>query len=195
MGFLRSRNCIFAVLVVLSRVMQTLLNAAEIEFLLPKLVDQLLADTRLADLSALALVGIKSRGDTLAHRLAAELQKRTGKTVDVGGLDITMYRDDFNERAAITIPQGTDMNFRLDGRNVVLVDDVLETGRSVRAALDALVDFGRPNIIRLLVLIERSKREYPIAADFVGMTLEISNDRKVLVRLKPGDTEDVVYAS
>lgn len=182
-------------LVVLSRVMQTLLNAAEIELLLPKLVDQLLADTRLADLSALALVGIKSRGDTLAHRLAAELQKRTGKTVDVGGLDITMYRDDFNERAAITIPQGTDMNFHLDGRNVVLVDDVLETGRSVRAALDALVDFGRPNIIRLLVLIERSKREYPIAADFVGMTLEISNDRKVLVRLKPGDTEDVVYAS
>ena len=120
---------------------------------------------------------------------------RTGKKkIDVGALDITMYRDDLSSRRAITIPQGTDMNFQLDDRPVVLVDDVLETGRSVRAALDALVDFGRPRLIRLAVLIDRGRREFPIAADYVGLHVtETAAHQKIRVKLKPTDPEDGVY--
>jgi pyrimidine operon attenuation protein/uracil phosphoribosyltransferase len=179
--------------------MQTLLDAPQIDARLAAIADQIVADPAFSapDPSApIALVGIRSRGELLAQRLAAHLARRRppAAPLDVGALDITLYRDDLASRAAITIPQGTDLNFALDDRPIVLVDDVLETGRSARAALDALVDFGRPRLIRLAVLIDRGRREFPIAADYVG--LHVPNTtlaQKIVVRLTPTDPEDAVY--
>jgi pyrimidine operon attenuation protein/uracil phosphoribosyltransferase len=188
--------------------MQLLMDQEHIAQTLATLAERLLADAELHASAGnpLALVGIRSRGELLAQRLAAEMMRQSGKRVsagggdgggggiDVGALDITMYRDDFSSRGGITIPRGTDMNFRLDGRAVILVDDVLQTGRSVRAALDALVDFGRPRIIRLAVLIDRGNREYPIAADYVGLPVKAPDrDQKIVVHLRPTDAEDAVY--
>jgi pyrimidine operon attenuation protein/uracil phosphoribosyltransferase len=178
--------------------MQRLMDADGIHQTIRQLADRLLADEALRSVSTepLALVGIRSRGELIAQRLAAELAKRQANAapIDVGTLDITFYRDDLASRRAITVPQGTDMNFRLDDRPVILCDDVLETGRSIRAALDALVDFGRPRLIRLAVLIDRGRREFPIAADYVGLTVNApSIDQKIIVHLQPTDPEDAVY--
>ncbi len=178
--------------------MQRLMDADGIQQTIRQLADRLLADEALLSASSepLALVGIRSRGELIAQRLAAELAKRQTAAVpiDVGTLDITFYRDDLASRRAITVPQGTDMNFRLDDRPVILCDDVLETGRSIRAALDALVDFGRPRLIRLAVLIDRGRREFPIAADYIGLTVNApSIDQKIIVHLQPTDPEDAVY--
>ncbi|MEI8198045.1 MAG: bifunctional pyr operon transcriptional regulator/uracil phosphoribosyltransferase PyrR, partial [Phycisphaerae bacterium] len=175
--------------------MQALMNAAQIEQTVAELARRLATDTSILPLDPdrTALVGIRSRGEILAARLAAVLAQTTGVTLPVGALDITMYRDDLAQRRAMVIPQGTDMNFRLDGRVVVLVDDVLETGRSVRAALDALVDFGRPRLIRLLALADRGGREYPIAADYVGVKLDADPRHKVVVHLRPMDVVDEVF--
>lgn len=180
--------------------MQTLLDAAQIDQILTGLAGDILADSVCHEPASgampLALIGIRSRGELLAQRLSAKLAVQNGKPhpVDLGALDITFYRDDLSSRRAITIPQGTEMNFRLDDRTVILVDDVLKTGRSVRAALDALVDFGRPKLIRLAVLIDRGGREFPIAADYVGLQVpETEAHQQVVVRLKPTDTADAVY--
>jgi len=177
--------------------MQTLLDDGQIEQLLAALADDILADPTFHSPEApVALVGIRSRGELLAQRLAVKLadRKKHVGPIDVGALDITLYRDDLASRRAITIPQGTELNFAIDDRPIILVDDVLETGRSVRAALDALVDFGRPRLIRLAVLIDRGSREFPIAADYVGLHVtEINAQQKITVRLKPTDSEDGVY--
>lgn len=177
--------------------MQTLLDAGQIEQLLAALADDILADPTFHSPEApVALVGIRSRGELLAQRLAALMASRNKHAgpIDVGALDITLYRDDLGSRAVITIPQGTELNFGLDDRPIILVDDVLETGRSVRAALDALVDFGRPRLIRLAVLIDRGRREFPIAADYVGLHVtETWAGQKIVVHLKPTDAEDGVY--
>jgi len=183
--------------------METLLDGGQISQLLTAIADEIAADDTFQLKSPaktsppVALVGIRSRGELLAYRLAALLAARSGTPharIDAGALDITFYRDDLASRRAITIPQGTDMNFRIDDRPVILVDDVLETGRSARAALDGLVAFGRPSIIRLAVLIDRGRREFPIAADFVGMHVtETARDQKIRVHLKPTDAEDAVY--
>ncbi|MGN6368486.1 MAG: bifunctional pyr operon transcriptional regulator/uracil phosphoribosyltransferase PyrR [Phycisphaerae bacterium] len=176
--------------------MQTLMDSGQVRKTLGGLAEKLLADPGVSGGEGLALVGIRSRGELIAQRLAAELRSRGREGIEVGALDITMYRDDLTARRAITIPQGTDMNFGLDGRVVILCDDVLETGRSVRAALDALVDFGRPRVIRLAVLVDRGRREYPIQADYVGMKVEAPDrEQKIVVRLQPTDPEDAVYVS
>lgn len=179
--------------------MQTLtplMDADKIRETIGALADDLLADEGIKAAGSPALVGIRSRGELIAQRLAAELEKRGGfgGHIDVGTLDITMYRDDLASRRAITIPQGTDMNFRLDDRPVVLCDDVLETGRSIRAALDALVDFGRPRLIRLAVLIDRGRREFPIQADYAGVIVNAPDkEQRIIVHLQPTDSEDAVY--
>jgi len=172
------------------------MDASQVRQTLAALADKLLADPTLHTSHPLALIGIRSRGELIAQRLAAELQTRSNgkEKIDVGALDITLYRDDLVARRAITIPQGTDMNFRLDDRPVILCDDVLETGRSVRAALDALVDFGRPRLIRLAVFVDRGRREFPIAADYTGLKVDAPNpEQKIIVRLQPTDPEDAVY--
>ena len=115
-------------------------------------------------------VGLRTRGVTLAHRLAAKIGRIDGAAVPVGTLDITLYRDDLDMRGAPVI-RGTDIPFSIKDKTVVLVDDVLFTGRTVRAALDALIDLGRPRMIQLAILVDRGHREVPIRPDFVGKTL------------------------
>ena len=139
----------------------------------------------------LAFVGLRTRGVTLAQRLAVKLATIDGTTVPVGTLDITLYRDDLDMRGAPVI-RGTDIPFSIKNKTVVLVDDVLYTGRTVRAALDALIDLGRPRMIQLAILIDRGHRELPIRPDFIGKNLPTSHRESVAVRMREHDGEDRV---
>lgn len=141
----------------------------------------------------IAVVGIRTRGETLAQRLVKRLREETAQEVDYGVLDITFYRDDLAIRRGAPRVRATEIDFDLDDAWVLLVDDVLQTGRSIRAALDALHDFGRPKIIRLAVLVDRGGRELPIAADFVGNRLLVDSDQRIQVKLKENDGEEGVY--
>jgi len=139
----------------------------------------------------LAFVGLRTRGVTLAQRLAAKIARIDGTTLPVGTLDITLYRDDLDLRGAPVV-RGTDIPFSIKNKTVVLVDDVLFTGRTIRAALDALIDLGRPRSIQLATLIDRGHRELPIRPDYVGKNLPTSRRESVAVRLKEHDGEDRV---
>jgi pyrimidine operon attenuation protein/uracil phosphoribosyltransferase len=140
----------------------------------------------------LVLVGIAARGDDLARRLARELARIEGTDVRVGVLDITFYRDDIGLRAEAPEVHETRIDFDVTGFTVVLVDDVLYTGRTVRAAMDALVDFGRPYAIQLAVLVDRGHRELPIRADYVGKNVPTRKNEMVKVMLEETDGEDAV---
>jgi pyrimidine operon attenuation protein/uracil phosphoribosyltransferase len=137
-----------------------------------------------------ALVGLRRRGDVLADRLAARLHP-----THVGTLDITLYRDDLSEIGPQPVVRTTEIDFDIDGLNVVLVDDVLMTGRSARAALQELIDFGRPESVKLAVLVDRGGRELPIAADYVGLTLDARPREHVLVHLEPTDEADEILTT
>jgi pyrimidine operon attenuation protein / uracil phosphoribosyltransferase len=145
-----------------------------------------------AGTAGLALVGIQRRGVPLAHRIAAAIAEHEGAHLPVGALDITFYRDDLSLVAQQPLVKGTDLPFDLNGATVVLVDDVLYTGRTIRAAMDALIDFGRPQAIRLAVLIDRGHRELPIRADHVGKNVPTSREEIVRVHLTEIDGEDGV---
>lgn len=138
------------------------------------------------------LVGIADRGDHLAARLAGELLGIAGADVPVGSLDITFYRDDIGRRAEAPEVHETRIPFDVTDRTVVLVDDVLFSGRTVRAAMDALVDFGRPRAVQLAVLVDRGHRELPIRADFVGKNLPTSREDRVQVLVAEVDGRDAV---
>ena len=141
----------------------------------------------------LALLGIQRRGVPLAERLAASIETHEGVRPPVGSLDITFHRDDVARAAgAQPVLKGTDMPFSLESSTLVIVDDVLYTGRTVRAALDALVDFGRPKAVRLAVLVDRGHRELPIRADHVGKNVPTSRDEVIRVHLREVDGEDEV---
>jgi pyrimidine operon attenuation protein/uracil phosphoribosyltransferase len=140
----------------------------------------------------LALVGIQRRGVPLADRLALDIGEHEGVSIPVGALDITFYRDDLSLVAHQPIVKGTDLPFDLNGLTLVIVDDVLYTGRTVRAAMDALMDFGRPRAIRLAVLIDRGHRELPVRADHVGKNMPTSREEVIQVRLIEVDGEDTV---
>ena len=140
----------------------------------------------------LALVGIQRRGVPLAQRLADAIDEHEGVRVPVGALDITFYRDDLSLVGEQPIVKGTDLPFDLNGMTLVLVDDVLYTGRTIRAAMDALIDFGRPRAIRLAVLIDRGHRELPIRADHVGKNVPTSREEIVHVHVAEVDAEDEV---
>ena len=139
----------------------------------------------------LAFVGLRTRGVTLAQRLRAKIAQIDGATLPVGTLDITLYRDALGSRGTPVI-RGTDIPFSIKGTTVVLVDDVLFTGRTIRAALDALIDLGRPKAIQLAILIDRGHRELPIRPDYVGKNLPTSRRESVAVRLREHDGEDRV---
>jgi pyrimidine operon attenuation protein / uracil phosphoribosyltransferase len=141
----------------------------------------------------LAVVGIRRGGVFLAQRLRSELSAALGLEPPAGTLDIALYRDDLAEKGAAPVIGPTDIRFPVQGKTIVLVDDVLYTGRTVRAALDELVDFGRPRRVWLAVLVDRGGRELPIAADFTGVRVEVPDDQDVQVRLREaGAPEDVV---
>jgi pyrimidine operon attenuation protein/uracil phosphoribosyltransferase len=142
----------------------------------------------------LALVGVRTRGDHLARRLARSIREITGFEVPTGVLDITLYRDDLMRHAVGPQPlvRRTEIPFSIDERKILLVDDVLYTGRTTRAALDALIDFGRPRSIQLIVLVDRGHRELPIKADYVGKNLPTSLDESVQVYLRESDGRDEV---
>lgn len=142
--------------------------------------------------AGIVLVGIANRGDRLAERLASEIARIEGAHIRVGALDITFYRDDIGLRAEAPEVHETRIPFDISGTTVVLVDDVLFTGRTIRAAMDALVDFGRPKAIQLAVLVDRGHRELPIRPDFVGKNLPTNQDDDVQVRLQEVDGEDAV---
>lgn len=140
----------------------------------------------------LAIVGIRSRGAHLAQRLAECIKKIDNKEIPVGILDITLYRDDLTLLAAQPVVRKTEINFDIHGKNIILIDDVLYTGRTVRCALSELIDFGRPKTIQLAVLVDRGHRELPIRADFVGKNIPTSQNEIVEVRLSEVDGRDEV---
>jgi pyrimidine operon attenuation protein / uracil phosphoribosyltransferase len=140
----------------------------------------------------LCLVGIRNRGVYLANRLADYIEKIEKERVAVGTLDITLYRDDLTMIAQQPLVHKTEIDFDITGKNVVLVDDVLYTGRTIRAALDALVDLGRPRSIQLAVLVDRGHRELPIRAEYVGKNIPTSQNETVEVRLNEIDGSDEV---
>jgi len=145
-------------------------------------------------LEELALIGIRSRGVPLARRLAATIRDISGHDVPTGALDITLYRDDLMRHAigAQPLVRSTEIPFTIDDKRILLVDDVLYTGRTIRAALDALIEFGRPKSIQLVVLVDRGHRELPIKADYVGKNLPTSPSESVQVHLTEIDGKDEV---
>lgn len=140
----------------------------------------------------LVLIGIRRRGVPLARRLAEKIRDIEGSQVPVGVLDITLYRDDLSTLSHQPIVRQTEVNFSIKGKKVILVDDVLFTGRTIRAALDAIIDLGRPQNIQLAALIDRGHRELPIRADYVGKNVPTSRRELVAVRLEEMDGKDEV---
>lgn len=138
------------------------------------------------------LIGVRTRGVPLAHRIAERLRELTGEAVPVGAVDITLYRDDLDQAPRWPVLKGTEIPFPVDNAEIVLVDDVLFTGRTVRAALNAICDLGRPACVRLAVLVDRGHRELPIRPDIVGMTVDCERSDRVRLAVQPTDPIDEV---
>ncbi len=172
---------------------EQLLGPAEIARTIRRLAHEIVENNRGTE--NLVLVGLLSRGYPLAQRLAAAIKDFEGVSVPVGRLDIGLYRDDLDRRGTAPILRPSEMPTDIDGATVVLVDDVLFTGRSIRAALDALLDFGRPARVRLAILVDRGHRELPIRPDFVGKNIPTAVFQSVHVRLTEVDGEDSVYVT
>lgn len=166
--------------------MHVLADHKQVGGMVDRLVEELAATVRDSD-GPWAVVGIRSRGDVLADRLARRLKPKY-----TGFVDIALYRDDLSEVGPQPIVRTTEIDFPLDGTNILLVDDVLMTGRSVRSALQSLIDFGRPRCVKLLVLADRGGRELPIAPDYVGTRINADRGQLVEVRLEPTDPEDCI---
>ena len=172
--------------------MPVIMDADRLGRSLTRIAHEILERNR--SIERLALVGIRTRGDVLAKRLAGVLEQITRAPVRTGALDITLYRDDLMRHAVGPQPlvRRTEIPFSIDDQKILLVDDVLYTGRTIRAALDALIDFGRPRAIQLVVLVDRGHRELPIKADYVGKNLPTSLKESVQVRLEEIDGIDEV---
>jgi pyrimidine operon attenuation protein / uracil phosphoribosyltransferase len=166
-----------------------ILSAEEMRRTLNRLASEVVE--RGGDLSRLVLLGIYTRGVPLAHLLAHQIQRLEGVELPVGAIDITLYRDDLDKISTRT-PARTEIPFDISDRVVVLVDDVIFSGRTIRAALNAVIDYGRPSAIRLAVLIDRGHRELPVRPDFVGKTLPTAKDEAVKVFLQDTDGRDGV---
>lgn len=174
--------------------MRQIADAKAVQEIVQTLAEALRSEiAAVSDPSAWALVGLRSRGDVLARRLAEQL-----KPDHVGTLDITLYRDDLSDKSPHPVVRTSEINFSVDDRDIVLVDDVLMTGRSIRAALQLLIDLGRPRRVWLCVLVDRGGRELPIQADFTGLSLEsmadanVATGERIEVHLKPTDDSDEI---
>ncbi|HXG17680.1 MAG TPA: bifunctional pyr operon transcriptional regulator/uracil phosphoribosyltransferase PyrR [Methylomirabilota bacterium] len=170
--------------------MRTVLDRMAIQRALTRIAHEILEKNQGSE--QLALIGIHTRGVFLSRRLAAAIKEIEGEDIPCGEIDITLYRDDVGRSRTRPEVRGTTIPFSVDDMRIVLVDDVLYTGRTVRAALDALIDFGRPRNIQLAVLVDRGHRELPIRADYVGKNLPTARDERVAVRLAEYDGEDKV---
>jgi pyrimidine operon attenuation protein/uracil phosphoribosyltransferase len=171
--------------------METLLDTEQVNKTICQIVEQIKSDIP-ADVD-IAVIGIRSRGEILAQRLHNALVGHFSGQLLSGTLDITLYRDDLNEpKETQPTVRSTEIDFDITDKLILLVDDVLHTGRSVRAAMDALTDFGRPRLMRLAVLVDRGHHEYPICADYVGMKTEVDQSRSVYVNFTETDKEDRV---
>ena len=172
--------------------MKVILDSKQITKLLEGLADRIISETP-GELD-IAAIGIRSRGEILAQRLSALLTQRLEKNVPYGTLDITLYRDDLNSPQGKGQPQvrTTEIGFDIDDKIIILVDDVLYTGRSARAAMDALIDLGRPRAIKLAVLVDRVGREFPIQADYAGYKSDAAPGKLVQVLLSESDGKDEV---
>ena len=173
--------------------MPVVLDASRMARALARIAHEILE--RNSGIEELALVGIRTRGVPLARRIAKSLHEISGHEVPCGALDITLYRDDVSGMSSAgrqPVVHKTEIDFSIDGKLILLVDDVLYTGRTIRAAFDALIDFGRPRAIQLIVLVDRGHRELPIKADYVGKNLPTSATQSVQVHLTEIDGRDEV---
>ena len=173
--------------------MGVILNSKQIEQILRDLTERIISET--GGEFDIAAIGIRSRGEIFAQRLSRQLSEKLGKDVPCGTLDITLYRDDLNSPQGIAQPQvrTTEIGFNIDNKIIVLVDDVLYTDRSTRAAMDALIDLGRPKAIKLAVLVDRVGREFPIQADYAGYKTDVEPGKLVQVNLVESDGKDEVF--
>jgi pyrimidine operon attenuation protein/uracil phosphoribosyltransferase len=167
-----------------------IMDAAAVERTLTRLAHEILERNKGAD--TIVVVGIKTRGEFLARRLARKIEEVEKLTLHIGSLDITLYRDDLLGKLEQPEMKGTDILFDLSDKNVILVDDVLYTGRTIRAALDELIDLGRPKAIQLAVLVDRGHRQLPIKADYVGKNVATAVGESIRVHVKEVDGEDEV---
>jgi pyrimidine operon attenuation protein/uracil phosphoribosyltransferase len=167
-----------------------LMSATEIDRTLQRVAHEIVE--RSGGTANLALIGVRRRGVPLANRIAKAMREIDRVEVPVGTLDITLYRDDLSKVAAHPVIQSSDINFSVDDKDLILVDDVLYTGRTARAAMNALFDLGRPRTLRLCVLIDRGHREMPIEASFVGRMVQTSDSEIIEVKLREIDNEERV---
>lgn len=172
------------------KVKATVLNENDMSRIITRLAHEILEKNR--GMENLVLIGLRTRGAFLASRISERIKEIEGKEISTGFLDPTLYRDDFRTRLKQPSVEVTNIPFAIDGKNIVLIDDVLYTGRTVRAALDALMDFGRPARIHLATLVDRGHRELPIKADFVGKNIPTSIGEEIRVKMKEVDEEDSV---
>ncbi|MFC1733049.1 bifunctional pyr operon transcriptional regulator/uracil phosphoribosyltransferase PyrR [candidate division KSB1 bacterium] len=172
-------------------IISKLLDKAALDKTIERIVNEILE--KRSNLSKTAIIGMQTRGVHIAKRLAEKIRRIRGVSPDLGVLDVTFYRDDFRTRLKQPKVQITDIPFTIDDTNLILVDDVLYTGRTIRAALNALMDFGRPSRIDLVVLIDRGNRELPIEPNFVGEKSKTLPSEEIQVRIEEIDGEDGVY--
>src|SRR3970282_47130 len=165
-----------------------ILNAAQLKVIFDRFAREM--PKQYGKLDQVVFIGVRTRGPYVAKRLAEMIKKRHGNEIPVGEMDITLYRDDLNALLPGGTIDHTKIPFDIANKIVVLFDDVLHTGRTARAAVDHLIDLGRPRIIHLAVMIDRGGRELPVAANYVGKTIKLAAAGQVHVRLKTGDTND-----
>jgi len=174
-----------------TRVITQLLDKAGLEETIERMTQEILE--KRPDISNTAVIGMRTRGVYIAKRIAEKIGKIKNFSPDFGILDVTFYRDDFRTRLKQPNVQVTDIPFSIDDKNLIIVDDVLYTGRTIRAALNALMDFGRPALIDLAVLIDRGRRELPIEPNFTGKVYKTDQAEEIRVRIQEVDGEDGVY--
>ena len=169
---------------------KTILSSKNLEKETSRIVHEILEDNN--DVKNIAIIGLKTRGEYLGRRITEKINKLEKKKIPFGTLDITLYRDDLRNNLSLPELKETDIPFNVENKTIILVDDVLFTGRTIRAAIDSIMDFGRPANIKLAVLVDRGLRELPIQADYIGLSVDTDPSEKIKVFLKEKDKKDKV---